>query len=128
MSGQVRDEATAVSVSGVTVSLLDSTGVLLGQQTTEGDGRFALSTPAPGNYRLRFQVPGYRLLVTPLLELRAGERLSYPLTLRPLAPAVLDTLLVEGRPDAALSGVPGSGPVEPRFRVTDRVRGINSRI
>lgn len=98
IGGQVSDEGTNATVGGVTVTLLDSAGVVHAQQTTGDDGRFNLSAPGPGKYRLRFQVPGYRLLVTPLLSLVAGQELSYPLTLRPLAPAVLDTLLVEGRP------------------------------
>ena len=98
IGGQVVDEATGSPVTGVTVTLLDSAGVVAGQQTTGDDGRFTLAAPGPGKYRLRFQVPGYRLLVTPLLELLAGEEVDYPLTLRAIAPALLDTLLVEGRP------------------------------
>lgn len=95
--GQVVDEATGAPVAGVAVTLLDSAGAVVGQQTTEGNGEYALAAPGPGTYRLRFQVPGYRMLATPLLELLAGEELSYPLTLRAVEPALLDTLLVEGK-------------------------------
>lgn len=98
VSGQAQDEATDAPIRGVTVTLLDAGGVAIDQQTTEDDGRFALAAPRPGKYRLRFQVPGYRMLVTPLLELRAAEDFNYPLKLRPVAPYALDTLLVEGRP------------------------------
>lgn len=96
--GQVLDQSTSVPVSGVVVTLLDSAGAVFGQQTTEADGRFSLSAPGAGRYRLRFQVPGYSLLVSPLLGLTAGEELTYPLTLRPIPPTLLDTLLVEGQP------------------------------
>lgn len=98
VSGQIQDEATGTPVSGVTVTLLDSMGAVVGQQTTESDGRFALTAPGPGMYRLRFQVPGYRVLASPLLEIVGEERMSYPVRLRAMAPALLDTLLVEGRP------------------------------
>lgn len=98
ISGRVLDEASGGPVAGVTVTLLDSTGVVVGQQTTEADGQFSLSAPQAGTYRLRFQVPGYRVLPTPLLELLAGQELSYPLSLRAIAPALLDTLIVEGTP------------------------------
>ncbi len=98
IKGQVLDQATNAPVAEVTVTLLDSAGGVLGQQTTGDDGRFTLSAPAAGKYRLRFQVPGYRLLVTPLLELLVGQELDYPLTLRPVPPTLLDTLLVEGQP------------------------------
>ena len=99
VGGQVVNEANQ-AVSGVTVTLLDSAGAVLGQQITETDGRFTLAAPEPGKYRLRFQVAGYRVLVTPWLDLLSGETVDYSLTLLPLAPALLDTLLVEGRPIA----------------------------
>ncbi len=98
IGGQILDETTGGPVNGVTVTLLDSVGLVVGQQTTESDGRFALTAPGPGKYRLRFQVPGYRLLVSPLLEVLGDERSNYPVTLRAIEPALLDTLLVEGRP------------------------------
>lgn len=98
VSGKVMDQATSTPVAGAAVTLLDSAGSVLGQQTTGTDGRFLLSAPEPGRYRLRFQVPGYDQLVTSLFDLRAGQELDYPLTLQPIPPAVLDTLLIEGHP------------------------------
>jgi hypothetical protein len=98
VSGQVMDQALNTPVTGTEVTLLDSAGSVLGQQTTGKDGRFLLSAPGPGRYRLRFQVPGYNLLVTAPFDLVAGQVLDYPLTLQPIPPAVLDTLLVEGHP------------------------------
>ena len=56
--GQVIDEATAASVRDVAVTLLDSAGVALAEQTTQADGSFAFTAPVAGKYRLRFQVPG----------------------------------------------------------------------
>jgi hypothetical protein len=43
-------------------------------------------------------VPGYQLLVTSLFDLVRGQELDYPLTLDPIPPTELDTLLVEGHP------------------------------
>lgn len=96
--GQVLDQATSEPVNSVAVILMDSAGTVLVQQTTPADGRYALAAPAPGTYRLRFLAPGYRVLVTPLFDLVAGQELTYPLRLRPVPPTVLDTLVVEGRP------------------------------
>ncbi len=96
--GRVLDQATNAPVAGVAVTLLDSVGTAFIQQTTREDGAFALAAPAPGRYRIRFQVPGYQLLVTSLFDLARGQELDYPLTLDPIPPAVLDTLLVEGHP------------------------------
>jgi hypothetical protein len=96
--GQVMDQAASTPVAGTAVTLLDSAGFVVAEQATGTDGRFALSAPGPGRYRLRFQVPGYNLLVTSLFDLAAGQELDYPLTLQAIPPTVLDTLLVEGHP------------------------------
>jgi hypothetical protein len=96
--GEVTDQARSIPVAGTAVALLDSAGSVRAEQTTGADGHYALSAPGPGRYRLRFQVPGYNLLVTSLFDLEAGQELDYPLTLQPIAATVLDTLLVEGHP------------------------------
>jgi hypothetical protein len=96
--GRVLDQASNTPVAGVAVTLLDSAGTAFTQQTTQDDGLFTLAAPGPGRYRLRFQVPGYQLLVTSLFGLAAGQTMDYPLTLDPVPPTVLDTLLVEGHP------------------------------
>lgn len=98
VGGRVMDQAANSPVPGTAVTLLDSAGSVLGEQTTGADGRFTLAAPGPGRYRLRFQVPGYRMLVTSLFDLAAGQEREYPLTLDPIPPDVLDTLLVEGHP------------------------------
>jgi hypothetical protein len=92
------DRATNAPVAGVAVTLVDSVGTAFAEQTTRNDGAFSLTAPGPGRYRLRFQVPGYQLLVTSLFDLAGGQELDYPLTLDPIPPTVLDTLLVEGHP------------------------------
>lgn len=96
--GQVTNEQTGAPVNGVSVNLLDSAGVVLLLLTTPSDGRFELRAPAPGSYRVRFLVPGYRQLVTPMLNLATDQTIEYPLKLAPIAPRLLDTLLVEGKP------------------------------
>lgn len=97
VSGQVNHQETGAPVVGVSVRLMDSAGSVLVVQHTEVDGRFALMAPRGGRYRLRVLAPGYRPLLTPLFDLAAGEDRDYPLTLRPIPPAVLDTVLVEGQ-------------------------------
>ncbi len=100
VKGLVLDQATNTPVAGATVTLMDSAGVVSGQQTTREDGRYALAAPGAGRYRLRFQVPGFQLLVTSLFGLAAGQERDYPLTLQPVPATLLDTLLVEGQPVA----------------------------
>lgn len=98
VAGRVMDRASGTPVVGTAVTLLDSAGSVLVVQTTEADGRFMLSAPGRGRYRLRFQVPGYQMLVTSLFDLVAGQQLPYSLTLDPISPELLDTLLIEGHP------------------------------
>ncbi len=96
VSGRAFDQASGTPVSEVQVFLADSLGATVAAGRTGPDGFFVLVAPAPGIYRLRFQVPGYRPLVSQPLRLEAGQELSYPLRLSAVPPALLDTLLIEG--------------------------------
>jgi len=98
ISGRASDQASRTPVPGVEVVLVDSAGAAVATARTGEDGVFTLRPRGPGLYRVRFQVPGYRMLVSSPLRVAAGQDLRYSLELTPVPPAELDTLLVEGRP------------------------------
>lgn len=98
VGGRASDQATGAPVAGVEVTLVDSAGVTVATARTGEEGSFALRARVPGLYRVRFQVPGYRMLVSGPVQLTTGQDLRYSLELTPVPPTELDTLLVEGRP------------------------------
>lgn len=103
--GRVVDRSTGAAVEGGVVLLV--TGQRLGvvRATTDETGAFELQAPGPGQYRLQFERPGYRLLITPPFDLGARETVDYGLPVTPLAPYELDTAVVEGQVvPARLSG------------------------
>jgi Carboxypeptidase regulatory-like domain len=95
--GQVLDDSTGAPVAGVQVMLLDSAGGVFATDRTTASGQFDVVAHSPGRYRVRFQIPGYRMLVSPLLDVAAGETHAYSLRLTRMPAALMDTLLVEGK-------------------------------
>jgi hypothetical protein len=100
--GTVSAEETGQPVAGVLVLLLDARGVEVARTQSDPAGRYSVTAPAAGNYRLRFLIPGYRPLASSSFELAPGISREQPLRLIAAAPELLDTLVVEGRPVLAL--------------------------
>lgn len=98
VAGRASNHVSGAPIARVDVTLLDSAGVAVATTGTGEDGTFALRAGLPGRYRVRFQVPGYRMLVSAPLDLAVGQDLVYSLELTPVPAEELDTLLVEGRP------------------------------
>jgi len=92
---------TGQPVPGTVVILLDDHGAEVARTQSDEAGRYLVAGPLEGQYRLRFLVPGHRPLVSRYLNLPVGPPLDYPLQLTVIPPAMLDTLIVEGRPIAA---------------------------
>lgn len=95
--GLVTDSATGQPVAGAGVSLLARRAGLARGKTQE-DGSYELAAPAPGRYRVQFTMPGYRLLITPEFQVRAGESVDFSFRASALAAVALDTATIEGRP------------------------------
>lgn len=95
--GTIIDRTTGKPVADGTLLAVTQQRLSLAQTTTDDSGRFTLVAPGPGTYRLQFQRPGYRLLITPTFELHAGESLDYQLQVTPLPAYALDTAIVEGQ-------------------------------
>lgn len=98
VGGTVIAGQTGNPVAGALVLLLDASGQEVARSQSDPGGRYTVSAPGPGRYRLRFLVPGYRPLASAPFDLVAGPPLEYPLRLTAVAPELLDTLIVEGRP------------------------------
>lgn len=95
--GRVTDHATSVPVADARVLLVTEQRFGVAEFTTNDSGAFQLEAPAPGRYRLQFERPGYRLLITPLFDLKPGETVDYALQVNALPPLALDTAIVEGQ-------------------------------
>jgi hypothetical protein len=82
--GRVLEEFTDRPIGGAAVSLLTEQGARVAQgATSASDGGFTLPAPSPSTYRLWAEKPGYRLLVSPALQLRQGDVLDVTLRLLP---------------------------------------------
>jgi len=88
--GGLEDEAGA-PIAGALVDLLDGQGNELDVYLSDGGGAFLLTAPGPGQYRIQVERIGHQTLLTPVLELAAGDSLSYGLAL-PAQPVDLSWL------------------------------------
>jgi hypothetical protein len=84
VTGKLLVDPTNQPLSGATVALLTTPAprVAVAVTTKTGsDGGFTLQAPAPGVYRILAELPGYRTLVSPAIELRSGDRLDFTVRL-----------------------------------------------
>ena len=95
--GRVTDRGTGAAVADARVLLVTEQRLAIAEFTSNDSGGFQLVAPAPGRYRLQFERPGFRLLITPPFDLQAGETVDYALQVNPLPPFALDTAIVEGQ-------------------------------
>ncbi len=75
-------------VAGAMVVLVDSAGTPRGSVLTDPAGRFTVSAPAPGTYRLHAERVGFERTVSPALPLAFGETRQYRLAAPPKAVAL----------------------------------------
>ena len=102
VAGQVVDEATAAPVGEGFVVLLDGQGREVARTLTGADGRFSLTAPRPGGYRLRSERIGYVAFVAPPFTLDDGQTLTHPLRVTAL-PVQLTAVAVTGRTTCRVS-------------------------
>jgi len=95
--GRVTDRTTGAPVVEGLVLLVTEQRFGVAQFTTNDSGAFQVVASVPGRYRLQFERPGYRLLITPPFDLQSGETVDYVLQVNPLPPFALDTAVVEGQ-------------------------------
>lgn len=95
IQGRMVEEATWAAVVGGSVVLSDSVGQDVARAMTDADGRFTLVAPAPGRYRLRSAVIGWRAVVSPTVALEEGAMLTYTFVIQ-AQPVRLDSIVVTG--------------------------------
>lgn len=84
IAGQVLDEVRASPVAGALVVLLDRDGNEQAQVLADGEGRFVLAPPAPGEFYLQATRLGYAPTRSPLLALGTEGSAHLELMMRPL--------------------------------------------
>ena len=82
--GTVLDTLRGAPVPHGFVVMLDSIGREVGRTVSRSDGRFTLRAPGPGRYQLRSERIGFRVSVSPFLELASNETIEYALWVRTL--------------------------------------------
>jgi hypothetical protein len=92
LTGVVRDPAGAL-VPGATVQLQRAGGNVVARATTDGGGRFQMTQPAAGDYRMTVTRPGFSALG---MALRVGQSAVPPLTLTMQLADVTTTVTVRG--------------------------------
>lgn len=97
LRGQVLNAGTGRPVPDVAVVLLNRDNRSLLRVLTDADGRYVAQAPEPGSYRLRFEIPGYRMTITELIALKRGETREFPAQLAPANAIALDTVVVAGQ-------------------------------
>jgi hypothetical protein len=76
----VVDSATGALVDGGFMTLIDESGQEVARTLTDRRGRFSLTAPQAGHFKLQSLRIGYRAWQSPLFELSAGQALEYHLT------------------------------------------------
>lgn len=93
LSGRVSSEADGSPLQGAVVELLDTAGTEVVARLTGPDGRFSMRDAAPGRYRFRVGLLGYRTVTTDPFTLEAGQTLHRRLSV-PLEPIRLEGIQV----------------------------------
>lgn len=71
----------AAGVAGVTVELVNSSGAVVGTQTTDASGRFMFTGLVPDNYSIRLSQDGAPLGETPVIQVDPDTRTEIRLAL-----------------------------------------------
>jgi hypothetical protein len=95
VTGHVADSTSGAAAAGAIVTLVTPDGQRLGAVLTEADGAYHVVAPAPGTYRLRVDLIGYRSWQSPALTLHEAETVTFDVRL-PLQRVRLDAVVVTG--------------------------------
>lgn len=94
ISGTVREKDGGFLIPGSFISLLDSSGQVVGADFTTDGGTFSFAVPAPGRYRMRVERIGYDTWVTEPYDFMTRRTLSITVEVEP-RPIRLRDLRVE---------------------------------
>ncbi|MYB05646.1 MAG: hypothetical protein F4Y07_09995 [Gemmatimonadetes bacterium] len=93
--GHLVDAADDSGIAGAMMSLVDRNGAWLARVLSGDGGLFELSTPRPGNYRLRADRIGYETSFSDFFDLASGDTLSLRMVTA-VAAVSLEGILAEG--------------------------------
>ncbi len=108
--GLMTDSILRTPLSGAFLTLVDEGGVERARAITDQAGRYTLTAPTPGTYRLRSKRIGFRPYVSPLLTLRTGETAQYDAAIDPI-PIALQEGVVAGERQCDVESDSGGGAV-----------------
>jgi hypothetical protein len=94
--GLVTDDLTGAPIPLTTVLLVDSTDTAVSWTVSGADGRFRLTAPGAGAYRLFASRLAYERIISPQLQVQEPGSLEVELRLKP-RPLALDSLTVTVR-------------------------------
>lgn len=94
--GRVVDSISGVPAAVGFVALISSDSQEVARTLTAGTGEFRLRAPGAGSYRLRSERIGYRLAVSPPIDLGPRDTIQYTFRILPI-PVRLAAVEVEGR-------------------------------
>jgi hypothetical protein len=81
--GKLVEQITDRPVASAAVSLIAVPDTKVAETTTNGSGEFTLKATAPGTFRLRTVVNGYRIAVSPAIALQNGDEVSFTWRIMP---------------------------------------------
>ena len=116
LTGSVSDQADA-AVPGAVVSATALATNLIRTTVAGGDGTYSITGLAPGVYRVRVELTGFRPLVREGIQLRTGETLRLDLRLE--VGGVAEAVTVTGDASLLRSGTSGLGQVVDNEKVVD---------
>lgn len=108
VTGVVTNQATHDPVRGAFVVLVDEAGDRAAGVLTDEGGRYEIRAGAPGTYRLRVEMVGYRSHTSEPFTLKVGERLERSILME-FEPIVLEALEVQAERRRCAGGAWGAG-------------------
>lgn len=103
VEGRAVDRETLQPIPNAAVVLVDSAGDAVATGRTAADGRFRLTAPRPGDYRLTASRIGYRTMLSAAVSLAARQVVEVEARIAP-QPIALDTTSVRVAGRAGISG------------------------
>ncbi len=110
LAGVVRDAGSREPVPSATVSLLGADGAALARVLSDSAGRFTLTAPRPGAYRLEVRRIGYAARAPETLRLEPGAVTEVEVLLS-TEPVALEAVVVETRSRRAREAVARGTPL-----------------
>jgi hypothetical protein len=77
VAGKLLEAFTNKPIAAADVTLVSTQSAPVARAKSGNDGTFLVTAPGPGVYRVRAEKAGYRTVVSPAVELRAGDQILF---------------------------------------------------